>query len=191
MGAHHRILKAILEKQTPLPMAFGIIAGDKDEVLELLKRHEDAFQEHLSRLEGRVEMGLRVTWDVPNIFEYMVASHPELRDLRDSLFKSRQEPSQEEMIEMGRLFEHILTEKRSEYSSLVEEILSPSCDEIRHRPERSEKEVMHLVCLVRREDQGLFEDKIFEAANRFDNDYAFDFNGPWAPHNFVDLQVEL
>ena len=26
---------------------------------------------------------------------------------------------------------------------------------------------------------------------RFDNRVAFDFNGPWLPHNFVELNLEI
>jgi len=36
-----------------------------------------------------------------------------------------------------------------------------------------------------------FESSVFEAAKQFDNNFAFDFNGPWAPHNFVEAGVEL
>ena len=34
-----------------------------------------------------------------------------------------------------------------------------------------------------------FEQGVFEAANRFDSHYAFDFNGPWTPHNFVEVDL--
>jgi hypothetical protein len=30
-----------------------------------------------------------------------------------------------------------------------------------------------------------------EAAGMFNNDYAFDYNGPWAPHNFVEVDLKL
>jgi len=35
-------------------------------------RNRRAFEEQLERVTGKVEMGLRVAWDVPNIFEYFV-----------------------------------------------------------------------------------------------------------------------
>ncbi len=41
----------------------------------------------------KVEMGLRVTFDVPNIFEYFVNTHAELRLARDRLVGTHQEPS--------------------------------------------------------------------------------------------------
>ena len=35
-----------------------------------------------------------------------------------------------------------------------------------------------------------FEDGVFKAAGLFDNSYSFDFNGPWAPHHFVNVTVD-
>ena len=37
-------------------------------------------------------MGLRVTWDVPNIFEYFVNTHAELRAARDRLLSNGRGP---------------------------------------------------------------------------------------------------
>jgi hypothetical protein len=36
-----------------------------------------------------------------------------------------------------------------------------------------------------------FEADVFEVAKQFDNNFALDYNGPWAPHNFVDVDLEL
>jgi len=35
------------------------------------------------------------------------------------------------------------------------------------------------------------EEAVFQAARLFDNNYAFDLNGPWAPHNFVEMDLKL
>jgi hypothetical protein len=50
---------------------------------------------------------------------------------------------------------------------------------------------MSLACLVGRNSQGDFEARILEAARLFDNNFAFDYNGPWAPHNFVEVDLNL
>ena len=48
-------------------------------------------------------MGLRVSWDVPNIFEYFVNTHPDLRAARDRFLGLHQNPSQEDNILSGLL----------------------------------------------------------------------------------------
>ena len=50
---------------------------------------------------------------------------------------------------------------------------------------------MNLSCLVGRDDEARFEEGILKAASRFDNNFMFDYNGPWAPHNFVDVDLKL
>jgi hypothetical protein len=39
--------------------------------------------------------------------------------------------------------------------------------------------------------QEKYEAAIFKAANLFDNNFSFDYNGPWAPYNFVEMDLEL
>jgi hypothetical protein len=50
---------------------------------------------------------------------------------------------------------------------------------------------MNLACLVERAAMPQFESRVFEAARQFDNNFAFDYNGPWAPHNFVEINLDL
>jgi hypothetical protein len=50
---------------------------------------------------------------------------------------------------------------------------------------------MNLSLLVERERQKELDDAILTAARLFDDNYAFDVNGPWAPHNFVEMNLQL
>jgi len=191
LAAHQEVLKRLMEASTPLPLTFGIIANSPKAIQRILTSNREAFLDQLHRVAGKVEMGLRVTWDVPNIFEYFVSTHRELRSVRDRLFGTHREPTQEEKIEVGRMFERLINEDRATYTDMVEQILSPKCFEIKSNKPRNEQEVMNLACLVGREDQPKFEAAIFKAAEVFDNNFTFDYNGPWAPHNFVDIDLEL
>src|ERR1035437_4110900 len=85
LAAHQAVLKRLMADTTPLPMAFGTIAASPQAIRGILVRNQRAFEEQLHRVAGKVEMGLRVAWDVPNIFEYFVNTHAELRLARDRL----------------------------------------------------------------------------------------------------------
>jgi hypothetical protein len=191
LAAHQEVLKKLMAETTPLPMSFGILADSSQAVRNLLTRNQQALFEQLRRVAGKVEMGVRVTWDVPNIFEYFVNTHPELRRARDQFLGGPREPTQEDKIEVGRMFDRLLKEDRENYADNVETILRPHCAEIAQRKCRTEREVMNLACLVERAAMPQFESCVFEAAQQFDNNFAFDYNGPWAPHNFVEIDLEL
>jgi hypothetical protein len=191
LAAHQEVLKKLMAESTPLPMSFGSLAESPEAVRKLLARNQKALLEQLNRVAGRVEMGLRVTYDVPNIFEYFVNTHAELRVARDRLLGGQREPTQEQKIEVGRMFDHLLSEDRETYADKVEGILASHCTETQQNKCRNEREVLNLVCLVERAAMPEFESGIFEAAKEFDNNFAFDYNGPWAPYNFVEIDLDL
>ena len=192
LAAQQAVLKGLLSAtDAMLPMAFGIIADGPQAIQKILTRNQEAFLKQLQQVNGMVEMGLRVSLDVPNIFEYFVNTHPELRAARDRFLGPYRNPSQEDKIELGRLFDRLLNEDREAYTEKVEEILSRYCQEIKQNKCRHEGEVMNLACLVRRATLDRFEKGVFEAAKLFDNNFTFDYHGPWAPHNFVELELQL
>jgi len=190
LAAHRAVLGKLLEQaDAVLPMRFGLIAAAPGEVTKLLSRHRDLIARQLRRVAGKIEMGLRVSWDVPNIFECFVNTHAELKEMRDGLFRGPGEPSQEDRIELGRLFERLLNEERLALTQTVEETLSARCAEIKRNAVREEREVMNLACLIEKNRRAEFENGVFEAARHFDNNFAFDYNGPWAPHAFAEISL--
>lgn len=191
LAAHQLVLKTLIAHTTPLPMTFGIIADGSTAVRKILSDNEASFEEALQRVSGKLEMGLRVTWDVPNIFEYFVKNNPKLRAVRDRFFTTDRKASQEEKIEIGRLFDCLMTEERETHTQKVLEVLDDHCFEIKTNKCTKEADIMNLACLVGRDTQKEYEDAVFVAANHFDNNFAFDYNGPWAPHNFVEIDLSL
>jgi hypothetical protein len=191
LAAHNGVIKLLMQESTVLPVAFGTIA-DRHQALEfLLSKNSALLVEQLDGLRGRVEMGLRVRFDVPNIFEYIVSAHRDLRDSRDSAYGGMEEPNRGAKIELGGQFDRLLATERETHTATVIPVLSAHCVEIKPSTLRNNLEVMNLACLVKREDLKVFEDAVMEAAGRFDNNFTFDFNGPWAPHNFVHIELNI
>jgi hypothetical protein len=191
LAAHQRVLKQLMEDGSLMPMSFGVLANGADDIRRILALNEDTLAEGLHRVSDRVEMGLRVRWDVPNVFEYLVDRHEELRIARDQAFQGGREPSREERIELGRMVEHLLNEDRAVLAEKIEQALSPCCAEIKENKTRDECELASLACLIDRDKEDAFGQGVLEAANCFDGNYCFDYNGPWAPHNFVNVDLQM
>lgn len=191
LAAHHEVLKRLMPDRTVLPMAFGLIADGPEAVRRILRLNAPAFAEQMRRVRDKVELGLRVSWDVPNIFEYALTTHPELAELRDEIFRGGREPSQDDKIELGRAFDRAINDDREAHLERVTQALQPRCAEVVNNKPRNEREVMNLACLVDRGRIKDFEAAVIEAANSFDQHFAFDFNGPWPPHNFVEIAMRM
>ena len=189
LAAHHEVLKRLMEDHAVLPMAFGLVADGVDAVQRVLRINHDTIAEQLARVRGRVEMGVRVSWDVPNIFEFALLAYPRLSELRDHMFRGGRQPTHDEMIEIGRQFDRLITAEREESVEKVLDVIGNRCIEAVSNKPRDDREVMNLACLVERSGVADFELAVYEAARQFDEHYAFDINGPWPPHNFADLAL--
>ncbi len=191
ISAHQAVLHTLTEDHTVLPMRFGVIARSAEAVQSLLAANQKTIREHFERLNGRVEMGLRVSWDVANIYEYYVASHPVLREARDEIWdrNANNGDHRDEKIRLGNLYQSLRTADRIEFTEKVKEVLFDYCEDIVETPVKREKDVMNLACLVERKRLDEFAKGVFQASKLFDNVYLFDYTGPWAPHNFITLDL--
>jgi hypothetical protein len=61
--AHHHVQEVVMRERTLLPAAFGLVLRGREEVEELLRSAHDTFVGVLARLEGHLELGLKVLWD--------------------------------------------------------------------------------------------------------------------------------
>ncbi|HYU32473.1 MAG TPA: GvpL/GvpF family gas vesicle protein [Thermoanaerobaculia bacterium] len=189
LDPHHRVIREAMMSTTIIPMTFGHVAKSEDEVVRTLRRNLDEIRTELDRVDGKVEMGLKVNWDVDNIFEYFVATDQELAALRDQLFGRSHAPSQAEMIELGRRFEECLEREREEQTERVVEAFRSCFSEVTVNPPKNQKGVMDIAFLVERERTKDFEERVNQVAGTFPAQYLFDYGGPWAPFNFTELDL--
>jgi hypothetical protein len=191
LAVHHKLLHELVQYQAVIPCAFGMIASSEEQLQEVLRANSGELLRQLDRFRGKVEMSLSVYWNTSNIFEFFVATNEELRHMRDRVFHPGREPSMEERLELGKLFESLLRQCRERHTQQVIDTLSPYCAEIRAVDPGAEQMIMKLVCLVHKDRQNRFEEGIQEAARTFDDHYNFKYSGPWAPFDFVDVTLDL
>lgn len=188
LSGHNRVIQAFLAGITP--MSFGQVVKSEAQIKKFMKKNHTAILAEIERLDDKVEMSLRVRWDVENIFEYFVKVDRELAEARDRVFQGAGTPSHAEKVELGRMFEERLSEERTRQTDQVVERMRRSAREVKVNSPKTENTVMDLVVLVDRAGLNQFERKIHEVAEAFPSQYSFEFNGPWAPFSFVGLDLQ-
>lgn len=191
LSAHHGVIQSLMQADTVLPVAFGMIANSQTALRRMLQRHRSALGVELDRLAGQAELDVRLAWDVPNIFEHMVKARPELKAMRDQLAALGDEATRDDKIELGSMFERVLNEERERHTASVESVLNSCCSEIRRSQPRLEAEVARLACLVPRAALQAFERQMTVVSRQLDDSFVLSYNGPWPPHHFVNLNISV
>ena len=62
---HETVVEEVMGARPVLPVRFNTFLGTREAVIALLDARADAFRSALERVEGKVEMGLRVLWKAP------------------------------------------------------------------------------------------------------------------------------
>ncbi len=191
LAAHHAVLRRLLEiENAVLPVSFGMVSDGTTSLDRMLSRNEETLRSQLEAVSGCIEMGIRLSWDVPAVAEYFVGKFPDLKSLRDRTFKEGREPRREDMMDLGRHFEELLESERIIHRNTLVTALSGTTEGVRVLEPRTERDVADLACLVKRDAQGAFEEAVNTAASLFDDSFSLSVTGPWAAYNFVELKLD-
>jgi len=192
MSAHHTVLKTLMADQTPMPVAFGVIAKNQRAVQQVLADEQDVLKQAYERIRDCSEMVLGLRLDVPDIFEYFVDAYPELKSERDRLYGEKKiQPNRDDKLELGRMFDQILAAKRERLTGQIEDHLSGACEELVVNKCRDEHDIADIACLVKKGSEDQFEIRVKKMSDQYRDEYAFTLKGPWVPHSFVDLQLDI
>lgn len=187
---HHRVIQECGRLGSFIPASFGHVAENEEQIRRVLCDNYLPMKAELKRLAGKAEMGVKLLWDVDNIFEYLVNRDQELRNRRDRVFgKSR--VTLQEKLELGSFFEERLNQERERSGKRLLEALEKVTLEASVNPPTQEKMVLNVSFLISQEAVRTFEASLQQAAGLFDSSFALDYGGPWPPYSFVRLRLEL
>ena len=187
---HHRIVRHISSAATLVPAAFGHISESEQDLLSVLQGNYEEIRGEIARLEGKCEMGVKLSWCVDNIFLYFVQRDRELRELRDRAFRDKREPSMPEKIEIGGRFEAAITSARERCNNVLVNALNGIAREVSANPPRGDKTVCDIAVLIDRGAIPAFQATVGGAAALFDQNFTIEYSGPWPAYSFVRLRLQ-
>lgn len=190
LAAHARVQAALAERSALLPSAFGAIADTHALLAAAAESASEELLAALARVRGAAEMTLRVLWQVPNIFEFMLERHPNLKILRDQTLARADDRGAK--VALGEAFADALQHERETLLDAVRTAIAPACREIADRAPRQDSEAVRLSCLVDA-DAGveMFEQRLADVAAQFGDEILFEYSGPWPAHSFVDVRLAM
>ena len=189
--AHEHVLERIMATRTIIPMSFGTIFRSEDDIRQMLKSIYPSLMEVLDKMEGKIEFGLKVSWDREKVIETLKREKEEIRRFTAELAKKRLQSTYLARMQLGRMIEQALTERTAELVKDIYETLRPVCVASRDNKPIGDKMIMNAAFLLEREKEVEFDKTVNQIAKRFENLLSFRYSGPWPPYNFVNIRLKL
>ena len=192
--SHERVIEAVMQEQTPLPVRFGTVADSGSPVVSirrLLESRAAEFERLLSEMEERVELGLKVFWRSETLaFDEIVTDDERIRTLRDALRRQPGGGSHAARMRLGEMVKTALARKKEAEAKSILAPLRAIADRIADNPVLLDRMVVNGAFLVRRDREAEFDRAVAALDEELGRRISLMYVGPVAPYNFVRIVVD-
>jgi hypothetical protein len=187
--AHERVNEAVMKYQTVIPMSFGTVFKTRDDIVELLRGAHGAFQDVLTKMENKVEFGVKVLWDRDTMMRHLEHDDEDIRRLKSEI-ASQKGSTYFARVQYGRLVDGALQSRSEQYVGEIFEALREVCVASRANKPIGDKMIMNAAFLVEREREAALDARVKTLGAKYDT-LTFRYTGPWPPYNFVNIRLKL
>jgi hypothetical protein len=191
--AHEHVNEVVMIDNglTPVPISFGTVFRTENDIVEFLKDTYDALRDVLQKMQGKLEFGLKITWNREEVLADLERENEDIRRLKSEIVNNQHSSTYFARMQLGRLIEQALADRSNEYVAEVYEHLRETA--IASRPSKTigEKMIMNAAFLVERGRADEFDQKVQEIGHKHEGRLQFRYTGPWPPWSFVTIRLQL
>ncbi|PIX30707.1 hypothetical protein COZ62_01190 [Candidatus Berkelbacteria bacterium CG_4_8_14_3_um_filter_39_27] len=199
VAIHQKTNEEVMKDCDVVPMAFGIIAPNVDEVSRILEKAYLQFKTALKKVAGKVEFAVQVFWDEKKMLENLTNENIEIKKLKEKA----QSPVKgiTAKLKLGKLLFETLEEKCREYLKDIENSLKECCLDSKEgkllktnsQSTISLEPVMigNISFLVEKKAEPEFDKKMQELGQKYGENLRFKYVGPMPPYSFVNINLKL
>jgi hypothetical protein len=186
--AHARVLEAIVEDSTVLPMRFGVIVADYDEVADIiLSAGEGRLTALLESFDGLVQLTVKAYHDQDQALKHLLRERSDLRVLRDQTGKGPAfYPAQ---LRLGEAIAAGLETLVSSDAAMLHDQLTRIAERMVFGDVTGQNQVLNAALLVQRSARARTDEAIARLSRTLPDRLRLRYIGPQPPYSFVDGEL--
>jgi DnaJ-domain-containing protein 1 len=183
---HDEALRKIMQPHAVIPMSFGTVAKNEEEVKNILKCGQIELKKTLEKVHNRVQINIQISWD-KFIFGSILSENQEIQELAR---EAQNNTSLSLKIELGRKTKSALDKKKSEYLAEIECTLRRLTCESEENKVNDPDTLMNAAFLVGKDKENEFYGALSMLEHKYQGRLKFTSLGPLPPYNFAKLVVK-
>ncbi len=206
--AHEGVIEEAMAEHTVLPLRFGVVFASEARVKEMLAENYPQCKENLVRLDGKVELGLKVLWgeeeirrEVEKASERVARFREEMAGRAQELKRARGTPAmrgksyylqmklEKDVTQLKQLVrEEMEVAREKEALRIFQDLRGQATDACLTRL-LDQSMILNAAFLVSRIEVESFSQRVGELKSaNVEKGMKFALSGPWPPYNFVCLE---
>ena len=189
--AHEHVIETVMRSRTIIPMSFGTVFRTDEDIREVLRSIYASLKDVLDKMEGRMEFGLKVTWERDRIIEELKREDEEIHKFHVELTKKHLQSTYFARMQLGRMIDKALAERAAGFVREIYDGLRSVCVASRDNKPIGDKMIMNAAFLIEQPREAEFDAAVNRVAKKFGERLNFKYTGPWPPYNFVNIRLKL
>ncbi len=199
IAAHDQVNVGLMRRHDVIPMRFGMIAENAEEIRNILAKAYIQFKAALERISGKAEFIVQVFWNEKNILEKIVRENAEIQKLKKKAESKGRILGFSSKMKLGKLvFEAIESYRKKYVKDILDDLVNyfPNftsgklLDLAKTGVDEAGKEmIMNYSFLVGKAEESALEFQLNKLAEIYKNELRFKYIGPMAPYSFAVINL--
>jgi hypothetical protein len=186
--AHARVLETLVEGATVLPMRFGVIVENDEEVARnILEAGEGGLTSLLKSFDGRVQLTVKAYHDEEQALKDLLHERSDIRSLRNQTASAL--ASYQSQLRLGEAIAVALDQLASADAAMMNEELSGLAERIVMQEVSGRNQVLDAALLVKRAARARTDEGIARLSRTLPDRLRLRYVGPQPPYSFVDTEL--
>lgn len=188
---HEKIIEEVMKEfESVLPVRFGTIASNADEIRNLLNSRYTEFKNLLRDMDHKIELSVKGLWqNMELIYKELLEEYKEIRNAKELIQAELESRNVQSIIEIGKMIKEALQNKKEIESERVIKDLRKVCVDVRTNKTVSDEMFMNAAFLVDKGREKEFDNIMDDLSADYKNRIAFKYVGPLPVFNFINIVI--
>jgi hypothetical protein len=191
MITHEKVLEEMMIQFTVLPVRFSTISEHDDDagILRIIEKDYKKFDEMLTKMEGKKELGLKVLAKEAEIYESIIEKYDNIKALRGKLMNLQADKTHYQRVKIGEMVAEALKKETENYKDTIIAALNPLSADVKINDNYGEMMILNAAFLIKNESEPAFDKVVNDLSEKYSPYMTFKYVGTLPLYNFVNLVI--
>jgi hypothetical protein len=191
MITHEKVLEEMMKQFTVLPVRFSTISEHDDDagILRIIEKDYKKFDDMLTKMEGKKELGLKILAKEAEIYESIIEKYDNIKTLRGKLMNLPADKTHYQRVKIGEMVAEALKKETENYKNMIIDALNPLSDDVKINDNYGEMMILNAAFLIKNESEPTFDKVVDNLSEKYGQYMTFKYVGTLPLYNFVNLVI--
>jgi len=191
MITHEKVLEEMMKQFTVLPVRFSTISEHDDDagILRIIEKDYKKFDEMLTKMEGKKELGLKILAKEAEIYESIIEKYDNIKSLRGKLMNLPADKTHYQRVKIGEMVAEALKKETENYKDTIIAALNPLSADVKINDNYGEMMILNAAFLIKNESEPAFDKVVNDLSEKYSPYMTFKYVGTLPLYNFVNLVI--